>query len=537
MKNLNKFLSVILITAFIFLLSSCSAKDITGKTINYPLSSDPIQLDPQISSSYSSKLVLQNIFEGLTRINKNNQVEPGVAAKWDVSPDKLTYTFYLRRDSYWVDHEAVVYDSVRAKDFVFGITRALNPDTKSPLVNELYCIKNALSYSKGEINSSELGIKAPDDYTLIITLENPCDLPRLVSNSTWFPCNRTFFDSCGGGYGLEPETLLYNGPFRIRIWDHDKFIRLNYISQYKGYTVPSPASIILDMEITPETLIDSLNNRFIDASSINYNQFESLTPDSFQKQEFLDTTWALCFNSNDSFFNASIARQAFTQSIDRSLIDSHIPDGFSFAHTLIPPASSINGKPFRETDFDENLPTFDTETAKANLFYIIDQKEIDTLHKIDLICPDDDSIKKALSFLLKAWQENLGVYINLVPLPLDDLKDKVAESDYSIAFVPVRADDESPISALAMFVSDSPANFIAYESELYDDIVNELISAPASIQNENINTAEKMLLEDSLTYPLFYEKRLFVYHNKISDIIYKPFDAGVDFITTGKEDD
>ncbi len=41
------------------------------------------------------------MFEGLTRIKDNNTPGPGVAEKWDISPDGLKYTFHLRKDAKW----------------------------------------------------------------------------------------------------------------------------------------------------------------------------------------------------------------------------------------------------------------------------------------------------------------------------------------------------------------------------------------------------------------------------------------------------
>ena len=53
---------------------SCSKDSPAGKLINYVLSEEPAQLDPQFASSYSSRIVLMNCREGLIRIGSPDQI-------------------------------------------------------------------------------------------------------------------------------------------------------------------------------------------------------------------------------------------------------------------------------------------------------------------------------------------------------------------------------------------------------------------------------------------------------------------------------
>ena len=98
---MRTFLSLLLALLVACSLAGCSEDSTSGKLLNYPLEADPTQLDPQLADSYESKILLQNCMEGLTRIASDGSVIPGVAARWDISEDKRTWTFYLRRDTYW----------------------------------------------------------------------------------------------------------------------------------------------------------------------------------------------------------------------------------------------------------------------------------------------------------------------------------------------------------------------------------------------------------------------------------------------------
>ena len=83
----------------------------------------PESLDPAFSRSYSeSELVLQ-LFDGLLRFSPDLSLAPALAENWQVSPDGKTYTFHLRQGARFHNGREVI-----AEDFVYSLTRLLNPD-------------------------------------------------------------------------------------------------------------------------------------------------------------------------------------------------------------------------------------------------------------------------------------------------------------------------------------------------------------------------------------------------------------------------
>ena len=133
-------LSIALMLVLSIMFSSCSRDTGMDKDLNYPIDSDPVCLDPQIASSSTSKLIINNCFEGLVRIDENGKIIPGVAQSWTVSPDGLNYTFSLRSDASWHsikniaeflgdNNEESFYARVAAMDFVFAFQRTLSPIT------------------------------------------------------------------------------------------------------------------------------------------------------------------------------------------------------------------------------------------------------------------------------------------------------------------------------------------------------------------------------------------------------------------------
>src|SRR5438094_8576648 len=85
---------------------------------------DPRSLDPALSTDVPTGRAVGYVFDGLTRFTPAAEVAPGLAERWDVSPDGRTYTFHLRRNVTFHDGPSLV-----ARDVVTSLERALHPKT------------------------------------------------------------------------------------------------------------------------------------------------------------------------------------------------------------------------------------------------------------------------------------------------------------------------------------------------------------------------------------------------------------------------
>ena len=216
MRRRLRRLAAALCMAVLLVAAGCSKASPRGKAFYLPLSAEPRQLDPQVSTDAASVTVVAALFEGLTRLDEDGAAVPG-AAEWTVSGDGLTYTFTLR-DSMWSDGTAVT-----AQDFVFGMQRSVLPTTRSTLASQLFCIRGARAISEGKQGAETLGVTAPDSRTVVITLTEPdAAFPEKAAATPFMPCNRAFFESTDGRYGLEQEFVLTNGPFSLKRWSHSR---------------------------------------------------------------------------------------------------------------------------------------------------------------------------------------------------------------------------------------------------------------------------------------------------------------------------
>ena len=172
-------------------------------------------LDPRVLLSLQHAVIQSAIFEPLVRIRDGN-VFPGLAESWEISDDGITYTFHLR-DAKWSDGKPIT-----AGDFVHAFVRMFEICPASQNVDD---IKNGAKLRAGEVSPDELGAKAIDDKTLVISLENPAPYFMGVMDYYSYPGREDLVEKYGDGYGATAESLTSCGPFTLTEWkQEDKLV-------------------------------------------------------------------------------------------------------------------------------------------------------------------------------------------------------------------------------------------------------------------------------------------------------------------------
>src|SRR4051812_1328393 len=120
---------------------------------------DPRSLDPAVSTDVPTGRAVGYLFDGLTRFTPDAKVQPGLAERWDVSPDGMTYTFHLRSGVTFHDGSPLT-----ARTVVASWHRALAPATKSGAASFLFPIKGAKEYNGGTA-ATIAGLAVPNDST------------------------------------------------------------------------------------------------------------------------------------------------------------------------------------------------------------------------------------------------------------------------------------------------------------------------------------------------------------------------------------
>lgn len=155
---------------------------------------------------------------------------------------------------------------ITAEDFVFGLQRAADDLTQSPLFATISAIENANEIHSGYKDESELGVYASDKYTLQINLAAADDdFLQTLSTAVAMPCNREFFNSTNGRYGLDLKYTMFNGQFVLT-----SVLETSYIMKANtAYAGPSPAKasdLTLKIVGSDESVADKLVSGYYDAA-------------------------------------------------------------------------------------------------------------------------------------------------------------------------------------------------------------------------------------------------------------------------------
>ena len=196
----------------------------------YPsYTSDPKTWDYMNTSRAVDSEAIVNGIEMLLEYDVEGVQQPALATGYTVSDDGLTYTFTIREGAVWVDSQGRKVADVKADDFVAGFQHMLDAQGGlESLVSGI--VKNAAEYISGEITDfEEVGVKAPDDRTLVYTLEAPCRyFLTMLGYNPFAPMSREYYVSQGGQfgqdydpsaetytYGTTPNNIAYCGPYLV----------------------------------------------------------------------------------------------------------------------------------------------------------------------------------------------------------------------------------------------------------------------------------------------------------------------------------
>jgi len=190
---------------------------------------DPDSLDPHKARSAEAMVVLRDLFECLTRLDQQAATVPAAAESWTMSDDGLVYTFNLRPNLRWSNGEPVV-----AEDFAAGLRRLVNPLTASQYANVVDVILNASDIVAGKKPVESLGVAAPDEKTVVLTLGTPAAyLPGLMAHPSTAPLHRPSLAQFGERFS-RPGDQVSNGAFVLKEWMQGSYIRAERNSHYWG---------------------------------------------------------------------------------------------------------------------------------------------------------------------------------------------------------------------------------------------------------------------------------------------------------------
>lgn len=500
----NKIIALTLILALAAAAAAgcATATKPAGKYLRYSAGTEPETLDPRKSTGSPEAIAEAQIFEGLTVLNDKDAPVAGVAEKWEVSPDGLTYTFSLRANAKWSNG-----DPVTAHDFEYSWKSTLNPALGAKYAYQLFYLKNGESYNKGLAAADTVGVKAVDDRTLKVTLEKPTPyFLSLTAFHTYYPVNRKTV-AANDKWAADPKTLIGNGPFKVTAWVHNsklEFAKNEHYWDAAKVKMNKMEFILTDSATTELAMFD--NNQIDLGGNVPPSEIPRLLKEGKLKIAPLLATYFYCFNVTKPPFDNVKVRQAFSLAIDRAAIVKNVTKaGQQPAMAWVPPglADAAPSSDFRKVGGDYFADN-DVATAQR-LLAEAGYPGGKGLPPVTLIYNTSEGHKAIAEAVQEMWRKNLGVNVALANQEWKVFINSRTKGDYHVARHGWTGDYLDPMTFIDMFVPDSGNNDAQYKKPAYEDLVRRAKETnDQAVRMGLMHQAEKLLMDDAVLAPIYY---------------------------------
>jgi oligopeptide transport system substrate-binding protein len=517
MKPLPHFVHFVhsVLIVFCILFSGCGRRESVvqrgnrEQILHRGISPDIAELDPQLSTVANDYAALHALFEGLvTEDPVDLHPVPGVAERWEISPDGLRYTFHLRTNAKWSNGEPVTAD-----DFVASFKRILTPSLGAEYSYLFFVIEQAEPFYKGKLSDfAQVGVTALDARTLQIKLEHPA--PSFLSMLTlapFMPVPLKVIEKLGASADranpwTKPGNLVGNGAFTLKEW------RLNQqMTLLKSPNYWDEATVRLkEIRLHPTESRDAEERAF---RSGQLHLTEALPParvDAWREDPrhllridaYLGTEFYR-INVNRPFLNDRRVRRALALAVDRDAIVSKIlRGGQSPAHTFTPPATAGYTP-------SAQIPT-DFAAARA-LLVEAGYPDGKGAPPVELMFNTSESHRAVAEAVQEMWRRELGLDVRLTNQENTSLRAARRGGQFEVLRSVWIGDYEDPLSFLSIWTADSGNNYTGWKNPLYDQLLFEAArTTDAAARNELFQKAEAILLDDAPLIPIYHYNHVFL---------------------------
>lgn len=503
---------------------------------------DVTTLDPKGMSWAQDIRIANALWEGLYLLDPVTiEAKPGAAERIDVSDDKKTWTFHLRKDGKWSNGDAVT-----ASDFAFAWKRAL--DDPGDYTYLLRCIKGAGPYTdaitKGEpADFKTVGVEVLDPLTLRVTLERPvvyfadlCAFPPMFPLHE--PSMRPFAregDEKTGVVRYDPaftraKPLVTNGPYKLTKWEFKKRLRMEKSEHY--WDVANVRSAIIEQASAEEQLPAFL---MYETGAVNWvaeisGDIASELRAKTLKGERSDFhvfpsfgTYFYTFNCNaklpdgrsNPFADARV-RRALSMSLDKRVIVENVTRmGEIPADTYIPRGV------FKDYNSPAGAP-LDIPGAKQLLTEAgyPDGRGFPTVSLLFNTGAQHGDIGQSA---VNQWRTNLNIDVALEGVEIKVFRQKLKGKDYTLARASWFGDYNDPSTFTDKYLSISENNDSAWHNKEYDAICDAAANeADPAKRLRQFERAEKLLLDEAPILPVYYYVNASLFRSNVKGIPQNP---------------
>jgi oligopeptide transport system substrate-binding protein len=497
------------------------------RTLHIGNGAEPRDLDPHTTIAYTDATILIALFEGLTIIDEaTSEPQPGTAARWDITPDHLHYTFHLRPQARWSNG-----DPLTAHDFVYSMHRILSPALAAEYAYMLYPIKNAQAYNTGQLDDiRQIGVNAPDAHTLELTLERPTPhLLALAANPAWYPVHQKTIQTHGRTDQRDtrwttPGNHTGNGPYQLKDWRPNQHITVTRNPHYWNAAATAPAAPATpDAGHIAEVIFYPNDNTTTEEAAYRTGHLHitnTLHPDRIDhyrrhapRQLRIDPhleTHFIRLNTRHKPLDDPRIRRALAHAIDRETLSKQL------LHGTRPPAWHYT-PPDTAGYTSKTRQPHDPATARRHLAEA-GYPGGAGFPKLEIQMNADALNTRIYEAIQAMWKRELGIETTLVTHDNRAYLENQRTTNYQITRSRWIGDYNDPNTFLDMFVTNGGNNQTNWSHPAYDQAIADAAAAPdPAARQAAFQRAEKLLLEEAPIIPLVFGARTYLLSPEVRD--------------------
>jgi oligopeptide transport system substrate-binding protein len=471
-----------------------------GRVLRRGLPGEPQTLDPQLADDTFSDQVVWDLYEGLTALDRDGTVTPGVAESWTTNPTGTTYTFSIRSNAKWSDGERVY-----AAEFVAGLRRAVDPRTASGSADLLSVIKNASEIIAGKKSVAELGVTAPSENSIRLELERPAPyILQILAEPIAAPFHQRH--DTNGKSSSSANAMVTDGPYVLASRVPNSYLDLTRNTYYwdaEHVAVDKIRYVNAESEATElrEYVAGDLDLTYT-VPTPDLTRVKRDFADQLQTSPILGTLYLALDVSEPPLRDNRDLRQALSMSIDRSFIAEHLTLGVTPAYSFV--AHGI--RDYEPPSYQWASWPRDQQLSYARGLYARSgYSHANPLH-LKLYFNSGEGIQRIMVAVAGGWKQNLGVETTLLSdefrVFLNGRKD---HSRWDVARLGWWADYNDPSSFLEIFSRTSGQNDPVYRSSVFNSLLDSArADADANERLMFLRKSEEVLLNDYPIIPIYF---------------------------------
>ena len=496
----------------------------------------PRTIDPAQASRLDEFRLVTALFEPLVRLDPVTlQPQPALARSWEVSGDRLTWTFHLDPRARWSDGTPLLAEDMRR-----GLLRHLI--LQSP--NAFYLdgiITGAQSAEGDRAKRRELlercGIRCPDDFTLVLELVHPVPyLIAILSLAVFVPA--TPAQAVDGDLRSQaaawndPVTVVGNGPLVCTGFLPRHHYDFAPNPQYQGahpargglraLLVEDPATALrLYLSAQADAILALPADAVGDlrrAGQPGLGQATSLST-AFLRVRLVPRRQADLAGVTAALRHPRL-RRALARSIDRAGLCDGLLQGDAVPATTFVPSEMARFLPYRPPlallVSDERAADDDIKAARQDL---------GSIPALEMIVPAQPAERlSAAELVVDGWRRHLGLEVTLTVMPGVELRSRERGQQYDLDFAVWLGDFLDPTTFLDCFRAGGGANRTGYADAAYDGLLDRAALADGDARWALLAQAESRLLGELPLLPLYHTKCSFLVRPGLTGITANPLE-------------